>query len=654
MAHNKCHIYSLYWAASSFPSAAACGEFAPIFNPDAESPNYGLLSAGVLESSYGTVTDYVIEWHLNARDGEIVFTSGTTNTPPEFSLDDTHPFENQPVEAGTLYPVILYVIIDNKTYKSSVSVPIDGSVSTDLVDCLDSVAIYRPSCDNGDIGTYAHTITYDWEKAEEGENSSRTIEFELDNTTNYVAYYFDGDLIADEVKMYYVSGETETLVKDVIAGADATKVGVYNDIFYWKASYDLRGVIDVSGFTYTTGDYIKFDITGSVEVPTELRTIWTLKFTCLESLSFVDGGCSVIDSDFNKVEECSVYTSYNTTNCRLYVFFDRVGSTTLDSDFNTYLSSYPIFGNIGGTGGQAAMFNTPFYLYVNVGTTANYTQSSGSGSQGRYPTNAPIHLTSTKQTSSTSLLRLDFEDSDDYDDWETYYYAVKTVIELTYDPDDTTMEHYQGYKIGQYETCADGAASSNFGWQYGSPITFTPGGGAYSQGRIEVTATVPTNEFDSLPTCTNGQIYNAINNYISLMQSYVDNDQTFTYECGGGSIGFGRYYITATASQGYRQIIWHKRISDYLMECTPSEPEFCHWDDYDTSDGDDSRYDMIEGYRVTVTDLDDPEGNFELYSYGDAETCTTEISGTPKFPDDFVLVYKINNWIVEVPVSGCP
>ena len=96
------------------------------------------LSAGDLISLSGnSIGNYAIEWRQDSVDGSVPFTSGVGASDP--NIQAQHPFTDEVVFAGTLYPVITYIYIDGNEYTST---PQSGPYySPDLITCLSSVVI---------------------------------------------------------------------------------------------------------------------------------------------------------------------------------------------------------------------------------------------------------------------------------------------------------------------------------------------------------------------------------------------------------------------------------------------------------------------------------------------------------------------------------
>lgn len=125
------------------------------------------LSAGLI-TGLGIISSYIIEWHLNSTSGATVLVSGYN---PDDTVDVLHPFTDQTVQGGDLYPVIRYITIENATGGLQQSGPIRyspfyrvGQYSPDLKLCLNYVTVNVPpevECLDGLVveTVYLHTST---------------------------------------------------------------------------------------------------------------------------------------------------------------------------------------------------------------------------------------------------------------------------------------------------------------------------------------------------------------------------------------------------------------------------------------------------------------------------------------------------------------
>ena len=140
----------------------------------------GYLSVGAI-TGIGTISSYVIEWHLNSANGPIVFLSGYNTTE---TIDASHPFTNEPVQSGNLYAVVRFIVINGVKYSPYRFM---GQYSPDLKLCFNYVRVADINCSNGiyPTGTYTHYFAYS-NTVDPSDNASRELKFMLnsDGSTN--------------------------------------------------------------------------------------------------------------------------------------------------------------------------------------------------------------------------------------------------------------------------------------------------------------------------------------------------------------------------------------------------------------------------------------------------------------------------------------
>jgi len=314
----------------------ACATYTPYFDP---APVDGLmfLTCGVLELTSGTIGDYVIDWRLNSTSGTIVFTSGDTTDPGE--VQSPHPFTDEVVLAGTLYPVIKYIYIDGERYTSAFDE--DYRYSPDLLSCLDPVIIISITCSTlygGDTVYPNFKLSYN-RVNDVADDKSRMLLYERCPNMDYLAWEFNASLVADQIEFYYCTTEDDigVLIDNFVVGTRNASGGslvnnhypasypinyiTYNPLSYYAAGYELKFITDLTGFTYATGDYIRIKITGSVLETSNIDTNWSIKLQYFES---ADLDFSFYDTDISKITNtpsmaytsdpsCYYNVTYNTT-----------------------------------------------------------------------------------------------------------------------------------------------------------------------------------------------------------------------------------------------------------------------------------------------------------------------------------------------------
>ena len=226
----------------------------------------GELTVGVVQAVSGTIGDYLIEWHLNSTTGSTVFITGNSgNTDP--TIQAYHPFVDELVQAGNLYPVIQYIYINGTSY-SAYPTSIHGLYSPNLATCLGTITVLSMSCSNGATGsTYDHTISY-VNTTMPSYVANRTLEYDLntDGSSTEIAYEFYGYTIGDRITVSYVTNTGSTIIDDWVVGLDCTGT-TYNTTPKFYKAQSLRTTISLTGFTYISGDYLLFNTYPAYNAP---------------------------------------------------------------------------------------------------------------------------------------------------------------------------------------------------------------------------------------------------------------------------------------------------------------------------------------------------------------------------------------------------
>ena len=307
----------------------ACADYHPYFSSTGTTDYPSLMSIGNLLLTSGTIGAYVIDWHFGTPYGPIILISGDSfGSDP--SVQQTHPFTNVPVPGGTLYPVIRWVYINGIQYSSTLTPGM--RYSPDLYTCLDPISVKNLTCYNGvnpapGDGTdpfgygqrYSSQFHYNYLGSASSE-ATKTISFVLNTggTTKYLCWYFKGYAISDTLKVKYVSiiDSSETILDWWKIGADAG----YN-MSSWPRLYNgqyFRFVTNLTGITYNTGDYLKFEVTPN---PTNPATNWDLYTLCRSGFT-----CDVYPDGYNILVSNSF--SMSTASCIYYINFSTASGGT--------------------------------------------------------------------------------------------------------------------------------------------------------------------------------------------------------------------------------------------------------------------------------------------------------------------------------------
>jgi hypothetical protein len=166
----------------------------------------GQIIAGNLISALGTVTDYTIGWYKDGDYSAPEFISGYGNTFVPYQL--THPLAGNTapyVTAGDWEGIIHDIAINGTTY-SSVSGSANGT-PIPFESCFGTIVVAPLQCDNG---TFPLPYTHQKEFTAAGNGATPPVigvTYQLDSSTNYFAYRFDGYQIWDELEIKFISGD---------------------------------------------------------------------------------------------------------------------------------------------------------------------------------------------------------------------------------------------------------------------------------------------------------------------------------------------------------------------------------------------------------------------------------------------------------------
>lgn len=172
-----------------------------------QTSSIGKLVAGELESSCGTITDYVIGWYLNGDYSSPALTTGFGSAAGPYQFGP-HPLTGSgavPVVGGSWEGIIHDVVINGTLYSS-----VSGSKGGTLIpfeSCFGAIIVDPLTCDNGTAsGKYSHQYNFN-SQAVGTTPSPVSITYTLDSTTKYFAYTFLGLSVWDELEIKWISGD---------------------------------------------------------------------------------------------------------------------------------------------------------------------------------------------------------------------------------------------------------------------------------------------------------------------------------------------------------------------------------------------------------------------------------------------------------------
>jgi hypothetical protein len=231
------------------------------------------------------ISDYIINWYRTGS-SEVVLTTGYGTEFADIGWDLTHPLTGNSspiVEPGTYYPVIERVIINDIIYSNSGGT---GIYPANL-NCFDNqkVSVTAIECGQGNnLGDYLnHYIFNNYSVGVEP--LALSANFELSNTTNYVAWMFRGFQVNDALKMVFYGsayGNEPIMIENVKIGLDAGTPNVGPNVNPKIIDKDqfIKKVTCLTGFTINNGDYIKITV---IPNNTNNNTLWDFYFTCLDT-----------------------------------------------------------------------------------------------------------------------------------------------------------------------------------------------------------------------------------------------------------------------------------------------------------------------------------------------------------------------------------
>ncbi len=257
----------------------------------------GRIIAGDLESSCGTVTDYVIGWYRNGDYSSPNILTGAGNA---FNYQFTHPLDatTGPLVLDGNYEGIIHdVIIDGTQYSNLES---GSGVGTPIPfeSCFGTVVVAPFSCDNGVFPLpYTHQISF----TAAGNNlvpPPVSATYTLSSSTDYFAYKFNPFAqVADEIEIKFVSGDPNSttnptlysepiyLEKLQVGAGVSTNIDSLSNIInntypkkYGHHNKLYKRVLTLTeSLERTDGDKLEITVT-----PLGAETSWALQMQCLD------------------------------------------------------------------------------------------------------------------------------------------------------------------------------------------------------------------------------------------------------------------------------------------------------------------------------------------------------------------------------------
>jgi len=440
------------------------------------------LSAGAMTSACGTIGDYLIEWRVGSRDGITTLVSGIGADP---DIQTQHPFVNEPVSSGDLYPVLKYVVLNGIRYTTAEEE--EGVYSNDGLDCVfpmfESVAPLACGTTFNADANYDFIFTYN--SVTSGTDKSREFRFDLDSDDKILAWGFTGFQVTDGLEFFYctASDPVGTLIENWRVGVNLNSSTNYlvNPQRHTAVS-QVRTATNLNAFTYQAGDYIRIEITGSLLEPENSNTNWTLKCKCLPAFDCYPCDCDGCLDDWRTPDLATVTMAWNASNCAYYLEFDTVSDCT-----NPHLQElfrYAGTGDVptassGVSIGPTSFIGSPHSTYATLAGkkvrlplfwNTTYTISSTMGVSGTF-TGLSGTMTVAK---SGSTLTYSFTNATDYSYHKTQVQSAVTNL-AGYVNDNTQIEYYRYLQLRPVMTvtsCGDNMTQPAYNVHMGTVITY--------------------------------------------------------------------------------------------------------------------------------------------------------------------------------------
>lgn len=449
-----------------------------------ETNNIGRIVAGELTGSCeNNITDYKIFWYGPDSTTNVAFTSGFGTEFVPYDL--THPLtgNNSPTAlSGEYIPVIDKIKLNGLEFSQTGGT---GYIQAEL-ECFNATTVnVAPfTCDNGtQVGNYTHRVQFSGASA--GVTPLTLVStFELDVTTNYFAWKFNGENVPDTLKItFYGSsyGYNPIILEFLTTGLSSPQF--VNDISLLtlpkSASTNniesfISKVTDLSNLIINAGDYLKLEVIPNPYNPT---TNWDFYFTCLDTFN-----CSLcLDNYLNtpyKIQSSSITNTLGT--CGLNTILFNVSGCTLSSITNSDISKYIITDTGAGSNYFSSVLadNLTSLITRNVQTRINYTQCGRSGNGYQTPTCSISNSNTISFIKSVNGLQgvidMTFTDLNDLITYKSSYESKK--LSSGWINDSTNKDYYKYAELSipntpGNQTCGDGTQKLQYYIHFSSVIT---------------------------------------------------------------------------------------------------------------------------------------------------------------------------------------
>jgi hypothetical protein len=444
----------------------------------------GRIVAGELTGSCeNEITDYKIFWYGPDSTTNVAFTSGFGTEFAPYDL--THPLtgNNSPTAlSGEYIPVIDKIKLNGLDFSQTGGT---GYIQAEL-ECFNATTVnVSPfTCDNGtEVGDYTHRVNFSGASAGETPLTLQST-FELDPTTNYFAWKFNGESVPDTLKItFYGSayGYNPIILEFLTTGLSSpffvnniSLLTLPKSAATFTLTSFVSKVTDLSNLTTSAGDYLKLEVIPNPNNPT---TNWDFYFTCLDTFD-----CTLcLDSYLNtpyKIQSSSITNISGT--CGLNTIEFRVSGCTSSALTNSDIYKYILTSTQAGSSYFGSVFadNLTSLITRNVQTRINYTQCGRGGSGYQNPTCSIANsntISFIKNVSgSQGVINMTFTDLNDLIAYKTSYESKKLSSGWVNNSTDVNYYKYAELSIPNSsgnQTCGDGTLELQYYIHFSSVIT---------------------------------------------------------------------------------------------------------------------------------------------------------------------------------------
>jgi len=463
----------------------------------------GLIVAGELTGSCeNDITDYRIIWYGPNSSTNIAFTSGFGQDINFLPRDFTHPLVgiNSPMQpAGTYIPVIDKVKLNGLNYSQTGGT---GYIQAEL-ECFNATTVnVQPfTCNNGTVvgGDYTHRVNFAGAAVGVTPLTLQST-FDLDLTTDYFAWKFQGQSIPDSLKItFYGSAYSNPIILEywVIGQDTSSNFNLLTFPKSGKTSNFFSKVTSLTSLSRNVGDYLILEVIPNQFNP---QTNWDFYFKCMDTFD-----CTLcVDSYLNtpyKIKSSSI--TGVTGSCDSITVSYQVSGCTSNSLNNSDVFKYMY-------GGLQQTINTEFYginadnitnLYLNFTPSLDWS-TIRCDSNKIFSTTAPTCSTppntntisfskSNTGPSGQGVINMTFSSLSDLTAYKTSYDALLQYSGTPSNPSNPDYYRYLMFNIPNrsgLQLCGDGDTSPlNYIIHFSSVVT--TGG---TSGNYTLNITMPT------------------------------------------------------------------------------------------------------------------------------------------------------------------